>query len=1209
MFLPKDKLSLLSFPQQWNAGQLSLRLVCLPRGNPFNPLMGGTTPAVKDADLELDLKIIPSLDRLPDPTDPSIQTVQVSTPHPPDATALFTALAAQFDIDPAIEAAVENPRTRGATIKKLLVPSYTSAFAFSRPRTPYAVLDDSYACALRNPCRLKKTPGPPPTTKVSWGQIIASALRQPMAAEHLGLIYPVSVPLDPLTFADGGWVFATVRPGGPYSSEVTADPDLLKTYAARIPAMDDTPRQLFASVLFPVSTIPVTGNFDEIFAEAAAYDDGFAKIVHCAQACTSDPVGLETESSLPPVTDTGVQIGCDDEQQLIWMNRQLADPATEQRESPMGVAGFRIDVREVSDMTWHSLMRVQTELAINGESIGSFDGELKVNSAPTQLDNEEGGEYWLATYLTEWQGWSLVVADPLGLKVSGATGAALAQAYTPVDHEDVALRYGKSHEFRVRLVDISGGGPTVVGQPVNPASAPTTRCDFRRNVPPRDLKVDGLPAPVDPLNPPSELRISRPRLGYPAAIFAGIANARQELENAVVAISSNGDGDVPGLPDPDVTQVQITIQVAGLDLDDANDREGNPPLRKVYDTIRQFPADPAVQLVIPLTYQDIIDVTSMTAPATGGLTIPTARDVVITLTPLGKPDPDLEYFGSQEARIGRPTEVPVRRAPFDETDLFVDDLPGNRLRGIMLQPDEKQDASLYAKLAASGKAEEAETDMVQRLAEELDLDVRGLTLTARPGVRTLFACAKAIPHTLSPDRSSITFSSKADLVNHWICVLNIVLKRDWTWDALDDVGFDVVRKGTGAVGTIEFPRVISPLVLKNPQHSDKLPDRTTTRLLFFDAVDPKPVAPQKHPTELDMEYELTPRFRHTPDTLDDPLAQSLHLPVAVPPMQTPKLASAGIALSPYQRAADYSSTEPREQALWFEFAEEPDNPSDLYFARVLSYAPDPMLTGGIEVSPPAEPPLPIDPENIRVIRPGQSDDSAGLTAMQRLIPTDSPRHFIVPLPPGLYANTPELFGFFVYEIRVGHYADLSDPSNPDYVWSTAQGRFGPALRVTGVQHSPSVLSCNVQRTTDGILASAKYAMPVFEGRKLMPAPPKTEMWVLLYAQVTQVDGADHRNVLLGHRSARPKYDKRWELHGGDVTGFAGWTQFEIMQTLNVLGLKPDIPLSVLAVECLPEVDRLPDPLGANLGNVRILRSSPLTPVPAICMHPPCPATP
>ena len=37
----------------------------------------------------------------------------------------------------------------------------------------------------------------------------------------------------------------------------------------------------------------------------------------------------------------------------------------------------------------------------------------------------------------------------------------------------------------------------------------------------------------------------------------------------------------------------------------------------------------------------------------------------------------------------------------------------------------------------------------------------------------------------------------------------------------------------------------------------------------------------------------------------------------------------------------------------------------------------------------------------------------------------------------------ELFGFYVYELRVGH---------TDRIWCTAQGRFGHPTRVNGVQH-------------------------------------------------------------------------------------------------------------------------------------------------------------
>ena len=43
---------------------------------------------------------------------------------------------------------------------------------------------------------------------------------------------------------------------------------------------------------------------------------------------------------------------------------------------------------------------------------------------------------------------------------------------------------------------------------------------------------------------------------------------------------------------------------------------------------------------------------------------------------------------------------------------------------------------------------------------------------------------------------------------------------------------------------------------------------------------------------------------------------------------------------------------------------------------------------------------------------------------------------MVPLPPGINPDAPELFGFWTYELRIGH----------KLIWSTAQARFGRPLR-------------------------------------------------------------------------------------------------------------------------------------------------------------------
>jgi hypothetical protein len=371
------------------------------------------------------------------------------------------------------------------------------------------------------------------------------------------------------------------------------------------------------------------------------------------------------------------------------------------------------------------------------------------------------------------------------------------------------------------------------------------------------------------------------------------------------------------------------------------------------------------------------------------------------------------------------------------------------------------------------------------------------------------------------------------------------------------------------------------------------PDRSATTLIFFDAVDPKPTA-GAFPAELNLSYAVTPVFETPPDQQDPPLDLPLLLPIAARPAQTPQLASAGIALSPYDPAPDYSATTPRQRALWLEFTAPLADPDDGYFARVLSYAPDQMLTGapfadpgGIDPQP--EPPLPVDPELIRLIVPGQSDDHAGLDAMQQLIPSSSPVHFMLPLPTGLAVDAPELFGFFVYEFRVGHQKN----------WSTAQGRFGPPLRVAGVQHPAPPLLGLVNSLPASVSVSAPYAAPVFAGRNLLPAPPHTELWALLYAQVTQADGASQRNVLLGRlRLTADGLRQKQALSAGMAGAF--WRRATIEALLKVLALPPGSPLSVVVVESLGDVGHLADPLGGDLGHVRILRTSPLTPVPAVC---------
>ncbi|MGB8464778.1 MAG: hypothetical protein WCE49_07535, partial [Terrimicrobiaceae bacterium] len=479
-------------------------------------------------------------------------------------------------------------------------------------------------------------------------------------------------------------------------------------------------------------------------------------------------------------------------------------------------------------------------------------------------------------------------------------------------------------------------------------------------------------------------------------------------------------------------------------------------------------------------------------------------------------------------------------------------------------------------------------------------------------------------------------------------------------------------------------------------------------LILIDAVEPKNHRLQpggsnepRFPDTIEVNYAITTNFK--PDHAADKDADEhldITLPITTPPAQVPKIASAGIALSPYVRNEKYSASDPRRRFLWIEFTEPVKDPQDTYFARVLAYASDqlisdnrPELLAALE-----EPALPVDPEPIRVIIEGAANDLSGLTAMQPMEKAnDSDVHYLLPLPPGLHANADEMFGFFTYEFRLGHYRDLREELEArKMVWTTAQGRFGRPLRATGIQHPAPTLTCAVDRDESKLWINAPYAAAVFDGKNVTADPPRTQLWCLLYAQARQADNLDSRNILLDDkqldwrleiedvpdRNRFLQYDdlQRKTLRNLTIrnfkddlnyAGFAGvyklaeveksnmdatrrgtvaWSNSEVSQLLALFGLPEDSPLSVLVVEFLPVITNIYDavsrldqqgvndnlkaapshpnvpspgiaaqriqqtqaqqdiesqsPASGQLGQRRILRTSPLTEVPFVC----CPAT-
>jgi hypothetical protein len=1167
---PNSFLSLLTFPQFWDGASLTVRFLCLPKRDPFQPLRPGLPP-FSTANLVFEANMIGSLARVPLPAD-AISTGPLVLEGPPlQKVEIFTELTNHFTIRPF------NPRRIQAQFRKPMTPSYQQLIG-DRQHSPLLSTPDEFGCALHQGATDQPDkPGPPPPSDVSWGQLMAYALRQPNLAAALGLVGQATItPDNPALFANGGWLYIDLHPTSDYAGQ-----DILARYAARIPKLS-TARQLFAAVLFPVLTVAADFTADDIAREAQTYDDGLAKLVHCMQS-----------------TDTGdsIQLAWDDEQVAEWLHRQvqLNPDRTLKFDAPNGVAGFRVDVRKQGDQTWNSLVRIESieDLTLGPFSLGSFHGESVVEVAPAQLSPKQPGQFWLPSFFATWRGSSLALTDSdltslhARPEVQNPDPAApphlldREKVFQPVGDKDVPLQYGNTYEFRVRLSDLTRGGPDSSIALPDPPHHSLASLTFQRRKRPAQIEVLARPS-VDS----RQLQIAKPRLGYPEALFTG-SNTFADLEDDLAALAAN-----PKLtreisvPDPDVLSVEIEVQIKALD----GDLVSYLPL---YTTTRVFDGP---EMALDLAFEDLAELTTLTnpQPGDGPLAVPTARSLRLQLTAIGRDKPD--YFADDGLRRGTPLNVDLRAAATAEPGLLGEPEGFSSLRSFFFQPP---------------PSDNSVPSPTERLAAELGLDHLALTLSGRAAKRTVIACSSALRHTLSPEGSSITFSSGSDLVQRWINVVKFDLLRDWTWDGLkgDGIAIDRIVRIAGrddlaeTVASFRLPRVIGPKALAGTTVKTidaHAPVRQVTELLFFDAFDPKPrplpavppaIAAPAFPSEITIEYVTRLTFD---GPADDEVSRSNLLPITTPPSQTPRILSAGLALSEYIPADDYSSSNQRRRMLWFEFDQPPLDLDDAYFVRVLARGPDPMLLARDTRIPDAvELPLPIESEWMRLITSGQPRDESGLSAMQPLegSPT-APNQYLVPFPPDLQPSSPDLFGLFTYEVRVGHTASR---------WSTAQGRFGPMLRIAGVQHPAPPLVCQVARNATGVLIQAPYATPVFNGANLRPLVPNTDLWALLYARVRQADRQAWRNILLAQTQLfAPRAGNDPERAGLPILYGEGLFAIDLLtNSLLTLGLPPDEPLTALVSEIFQEPTE-ETPLGARLGQARILRISPLAPVPDAC---------
>ncbi|WP_433359123.1 hypothetical protein [Streptosporangium sp. CA-115845] len=1207
-----NKLTLVPYLQRWdhNARVLSIRLLVAPTGNPLKPLISVPpgVPAFADASFAFSVSISGTVGALPQRTlvDQTIVLPDGGTPlfHAQDARTIFTAIKGLLEIPdtPAADTFAAQSRDMTRQLRKYLPKTYRQAFAFVRPRTSLAVTDDSYQCLMR--CPPDPTPPPPPTV-IGWGEALAFSMRHPRLAEALGLIHTLDLPFGATSpLVDGGWLWVDLAPAGDYFGQ-TGQPDFTRSFATRVPALPDTAaRPVFTPVVFPVSTdaagAATLGNFDKVFVETIRFDDGFSKIVHARQPLSADPLD-EDGTGAPIGRDEGIQLGWDDEDILEGQNRALGAPPEGEDPvlAPRGVFGYRVDVRPQGAGAWTSLSKVDAPLSI-GVDLGVATEERWSEVVPA----EHSGQTWLSAWFVNWRGGSLVLSTeddqrlmntPPGRRVAG----------TPVDADVVELRYGRKYDFRVRLTDTTGGGPALEEEPSRPGEAPVATLHMRRHRTPGIVEIDKVTVGADGTTP--SIRLWRPPLGYPEAVFAAGASARAALLAQITANDAGlpKDAKPPVIRDPDTAYLHVRVLIKVPTFDPSADADG---FVTWYETSRAFPANPDQALDLALSWVDAsdyreLDITPQLGAdgtVTGPVTLPTARDVRLEVRAAGRAD--LAYFATEKARLGRTHEIDFHAvaSAAAEADALVDLPPADAIRSVFLRPDLIGVRAEPRPVAVQNVTSPA---LLGRLASAADLVANGPQLMGREGERVAFGCA-GLTHHLAPDGSSVELAEPNELAEQWICVVRATLDRDWTWRGGGSPTVTVVRTLSlpDAAGAATEIRTVGTIELMNTVNTQATagPERAATHFIFLDAF-PPPMGPDGLPYEVAVTYRLQLALEGGGEVTR---TQENLVPIVTRPTQVPRVVAAGIALTPYNRDSDYASTGSRTKRLWLEFHEPLTDPRDAYFARPLAQTPDPMLLPGVE--PVADPEVvegpPLDPELVRVITPGQPQDLAGLSTMQRLEPAaNSDRHFLLPLPPNTDPLSPELFSFFTYDLRVGH--DAGPAANP--LWCTAQGRFGEPLVLDGVQHPVPELACAVvPEQGGGIRVQAPFASCYVGLRRVVPSPPNTEIWVVLYGRVVQADGSTKRNIQIALNRGRPLRERPGRTVPLTVQAEVRWSADEVKAALDLAGLPGDTPITALAVELLPEPNgNFGDPLGGDLGQVRVLRTSPLVSVESDCCTP------
>jgi hypothetical protein len=221
------------------------------------------------------------------------------------------------------------------------------------------------------------------------------------------------------------------------------------------------------------------------------------------------------------------------------------------------VRGLRVDVRDETRGRWLSLCRITGAASSGGKSI-AFDGEGMITPAVTR---DMDGVLRANDTIARWLGWSLCAASPAAA-AADQPSPDLALTTQVAPGTLAALRFGRSYRFRLRKVDVTGGGPSL-SQTADLTGA-SDAIPFLRLEPvtPPTILLGSVPGPGE--SPMQLVVCSGPSVGAPATTIRYLLppDAGPEL------VTMHGMFDTAnGVPDP----------AARARLRDGNLWAGTPP--------------------------------------------------------------------------------------------------------------------------------------------------------------------------------------------------------------------------------------------------------------------------------------------------------------------------------------------------------------------------------------------------------------------------------------------------------------------------------------------------------------------------------------------------------------------------------------------------------------------------------------------------------